>query len=851
MRQNPPKLFTRIKLIPSLLKACAGLLLVVLVGCNGQKALVETDTDPTLWPQLANPLAGDQAVEEEVSRILERMTLEQKVGQVIQPELRNITPEQVRQYHIGSLLNGGGSYPNGDKYATLDDWLELADSFYLASMDTRDGGIAIPIIWGTDAVHGHNNVVGATLFPHNIGLGAANNPELVRKINEITAIEVAVTGMDWNFAPTFAVARDDRWGRTYEAFAESPALVEAYAGKAVEGLQGEVGTDSFFGPGRVIATAKHFVGDGGTEDGVDRADARMSEEKLRDIHSPGYFSAIEAGVLTIMASFNSWNGVLLHGHEYLLTEVLKERMGFDGVVVGDWNGHEFVDGCTRNSCPPSFNAGVDIFMAPNNWQALYANTLAQVKTGEISQERLDDAVRRILRVKLRAGMFDKGLPSKRPYAGKSELLGAPEHRAVARQAVRESLVLLKNNGGLLPLDRQSRVLVAGDGANDIGKQSGGWSVTWQGTGNTNEDFPGGTSIYQGIAEIVRAAGGQVELSESGQFETKPDVAIVVFGEDPYAEMQGDVNHLEYGSDTDLALLQQLQGQGIPVVSVFITGRPLWVNPFLNASNAFVVAWLPGTEGAGLADVLFRTEEGDIHHDFKGRLSFSWPATAVQSPLNQGQDDYQPLFEFGFGLTYSEPDHYLPELSENNGISTTDGTVELDIFRDRPMAPWELVIADGSRRHLPVSGSTASLPGVSVHSIDRNVQEDSRRLIWSGDDMARVSLQASERTDLRPYLAEQGALTFDVRVHTPPTSEVSAGMGCGQDCGAEFDLTAALRTAPVGEWHTLSVDLQCFSEGGADLSLVLVPFYLASSGELDLDLHHVRIVPQGATQHVCK
>ncbi|MDQ2076615.1 exo 1,3/1,4-beta-D-glucan glucohydrolase [Marinimicrobium sp. ABcell2] len=826
-----------------------GMLLASLVACSGLRE--EPGTDPNRWPQLTNPLANEQAVEEEVNRLLERMTVEQKVGQLIQPELRNITPEQIRQYHIGSLLNGGGSYPNGDKYASVDDWLALADSFYLASMDERDGGIAIPIIWGTDAVHGHNNVVGATLFPHNIGLGAANNPELIRKINEITALEVAVTGMDWNFSPTVAVARDDRWGRTYEAYAESPELVKAYAGEAVNGLQGQVGTESFFGPGRLIATAKHFVGDGGTQDGVDRADARMSEEKLRDIHSPGYFSAIEAGVQTVMASFNSWNGVMLHGHEYLLTDVLKERMGFDGLVVGDWNGHEFVDGCTRDSCAQAFNAGVDIFMAPDNWQALYANTLAQVNSGEISQARLDDAVRRILRVKLRAGMFEKGLPSERPYAGQSELLGAPEHRAVARQAVRESLVLLKNNGGLLPLDRHSRVLVAGDGAHDIGKQSGGWSVTWQGTGNTNDDFPGGTSIYQGIAEIVTAAGGQVELQEDGHYQERPDVAIVVFGEDPYAEMQGDVSHLNYTSDTDLALLQRLQNQGIPVVSVFITGRPLWVNAELNVSDAFVVAWLPGSEGAGVADVLFRDDQGAVNHDFKGQLSFSWPANAVQSPLNDGQDDYQPLFEYGYGLTYADRDHNLPILPEESGISATDGTEVLDIFRDRPLAPWELVIADGSRRHLPVTGSGASVPGVTVQSIDRYVQEDSRRLQWSGDDLARVSLQATQRTDLEPYLAERAALQFDLRVDTPPSAEIVVGMACGQDCGAELDLTDALSRAPVGEWQTHSVDLQCLSDGGTELALVLVPFYLASAGAMELDLHHVRIVPDAATQQPCE
>src|SRR5690606_9472939 len=317
-----------------------------------------------------------------------------------------------------------------------------------------------------------------------------------------------------------------------------------------------------------------------------------SEAELVRIHNAGYETALAAGVQTVMASFSSWQDVKMHGNKYLLTDQLKNRMGFDGAVVGDWNGHAFVSGCTSVSCPQSINAGLDIFMAPDpNWKELYNNTLTQVKNGEISAQRLDDAVARILRVKLRAGLFDKGAPSTRELAGNAAVIGSAEHRAIARQAVRESIVLLKNNAQILPVNASSKILIAGDGADNIGKQSGGWSITWQGTGNVNGDFPGGSSIYQGIAQAVQAAGGSVELSADGNYTIKPDVAFVVFGEDPYAEMQGDVASLIYKDETHLALLKKLKADGIKVVSLFITGRPLWANNFINASDAFAVIWL--------------------------------------------------------------------------------------------------------------------------------------------------------------------------------------------------------------------------------------------------------------------
>jgi beta-glucosidase len=611
---------------------------------------------PEIWPQLIQALPADPDLELAVEELLSRLSVEEKVGQVIQVERGQATPADVRNYHLGSVLNGGGSHPSTGN--DPGDWVAAADAFYEASMDTSDGGQAIPIIWGTDAVHGHNNVRGATVFPHNIGLGATRNPELLRRIGEITAIEVAVTGLDWTFGPCVAVARNDRWGRTYEAYSEDPEIHRALAGEIVSGLQGAAGTEELFTDGTIIATAKHFIGDGGTYNGVDQGYNWDSEQDLRDIHGPGYFAAIEAGVQTVMASFSSWQGRKMHAFEELLTDVLKDRMGFDGFVIGDWNGHGQVPGCSNWSCPEAFNAGIDMFMVPNrsNWISLYQTLLSQVSTGEISTARLDDAVRRILRVKMRAGLFERGRPSTRPYAGDLDHFGSAAHRAVARQAVRESLVLLKNDNQLLPLSRQQQVLVAGDGADSIPKQCGGWTYTWQGTGITNANFPGATTIWDGIRQVVEAGGGSPELSADGSYHTAPDVAVVVFGENPYAEGYGDRPNLDYGASRpgDLALLQSLQAAGIPVVSIFLSGRPLWTTPEIDASDVFVAAWLPGTEGDGIAEVIFRDSNEEMAYNFKGLLSFSWPRFPDQTTVNRGDEDYDPLFPYGYGLRYPDP-----------------------------------------------------------------------------------------------------------------------------------------------------------------------------------------------------
>jgi beta-glucosidase len=520
----------------------------------------------------------------------------------------------------------------------------------------------VPVLWGTDAVHGHNNIPGATIFPHNIGLGATRDPQLIRRIGEITALEVRVTGLDWAFSPTVAVARDVRWGRTYESYSENPELVRSYAAAMVQGLQGEPRTARFLDAAHVVATPKHFLGDGGTAGGSDQGDNPGTESELRELDAPGYEAAILAGAQTVMASYSSWQGVKMHGNRALLTDVLKGRFGFDGLLLGDWNGHAQLPGCTPASCAAAINAGLDVLMAPDAWRELHASLLAQARDGTIPRQRLEDAVRRVLRVKLRAHLDSEGRPSARPFAGRFELLGAPEHRAVARQAVRESLVLLKNSHHLLPLSPRANVLVAGDAADSIARQSGGWTIDWQGT-EPNPAFPHAQTIYAGVARWVRAAGGTATLSPGGAFTSRPDVAIVVFGEHPYAESAGDVPTLEYsaGDKHDLDLLRRLRSERVPVVAVFLSGRPLWVNAEINAADSFVAAWLPGAEGEGVADVLFRAADGAVRYDFRGKLSFSWPRSA-QPPAVHHRPGEPPLFRFGYGLTYRD-DGDLPQLPE--------------------------------------------------------------------------------------------------------------------------------------------------------------------------------------------
>ncbi|MEO1573942.1 MAG: exo 1,3/1,4-beta-D-glucan glucohydrolase [Pseudomonadota bacterium] len=806
--------------------------------------------DHDIWPRVDSAVKEDPAVEARISEILDGMTLEQKVGQMMQAEIQNVSPGDATKYHLGSILNGGGSFPGRNKNSSIEDWVALADRFYDASV--KDGGV--PIIWGTDAVHGHNNVVGATLFPHNIGLGAMNNPELMEQIGAATAREVRATGIDWIFAPTVAVVRDDRWGRSYEGYSEDPEVVKAYAGRMVTGMQGSVDNDTLFGAGRTVATAKHFIGDGGTDQGVDQGDTRVDEQTLFDVHAQGYVTALQAGVQTVMATFNRWNGNKVHGEKYLLTDVLKDKMGFDGFVVGDWNGHGQVPGCTNSSCAQAINAGVDLVMVPENWRALHGNTVKQVKSGEISMARIDDAVRRILRVKARSGLLDAPRPSERSDAGDASVIGSPEHRTIARQAVRESLVLLKNAGNVLPLSPKANILVAGKAADSIGQQSGGWTLTWQGTDNKNSDFPGATSILGGIQAAVESAGGTVTYAADGDpGDATPDVAIVVFGETPYAEGQGDIKSLDFGAKypEGQKMLDTLRAAGIPTVSVFLTGRPLWVNPELNRSDAFVVAWLPGSEGQGVSDVLFTDADGNVRYDFTGRLTFSWPSAPTQTPLNKGDANKTPLFAYGAGLGVKDKDTLSAELTEARDAPATDAAGGmLRIFRKRPQAPFKVFLGDKAGWNVAAEGAfTESWGGaLSVRTVDKDVQEDARQFTWSGKGGdGQAYMLASAPQDLRPYLESDSALLVRIRVDKRPKKNVKMRMGCVYPCFAEANMTPFFKKAPLDEWTVLSVDLKCFADNGADFSRIDVPFLLMTHGKFQVSTADIAILPGAAKE----
>jgi beta-glucosidase len=826
--------------------ALAVALSLALAGCGGaggKATAAPTETAASPWPEVSWPLAADPALEKRIDELLATMTVEEKVGQLVQGDIASITPEDVRKYRLGSVLAGGNSDPGGKYDATPAQWLAQADAFYEASMDTSQGGKAIPILYGIDAVHGQSNIVGATLFPHNIGLGAMRNPELMRKIGEVTAIETRATGMEWAFGPTVAVPQDDRWGRTYEGYSESPEVVASYAGVMVEGLQGKVGSKEFLDGTKVIASAKHFLGDGGTTGGKDQGDTAVDEATLVRIHAAGYPSAIAAGAQTVMASFNSVNGERMHGNKPFLTDALKGRMHFGGFVVGDWNGHGQIKGCTNDNCPATINAGLDMAMAPDSWKGFYETTLAAAKAGTISKERLEDAVRRILRVKFRLGLFEAGKPSQRAVGGKFELLGSPEHRAIARQAVRESLVLLKNNGGVLPLQPKQRILVAGDGANDVGKQSGGWTLNWQGTGTKRSDFPNADSIFEGIAAQAKAAGGNAELSVEGKYTAKPDVAIVVFGENPYAEFQGDLPNLLYkpGNDVDLELIRRLKAAGIPVVAVFLSGRPLWMNREINAADAFVAAWLPGSEGAGVADVLLRKADGSVQHDFKGKLSFSWPRTATQYANNVGQKDYDPLFAFGFGLTYADKGTLaaLPEVSGIDGEQSAGGVY---FAKGKPSLGLAMQLSNAGQASMPATAVPVALAdgSLSLSAVDHKAQEDGRRLTWNGSKPASWLLVSGKPLDVTRESNGDVQLQLTLRRDSAVTAPVWLGVGCGDGCSGRVDLQKTLVAIPQGEWKVVGVPLKCFVAAGADVAkLVQVPV-LESSAALQLSVSRIAL-----------
>jgi beta-glucosidase len=784
---------------------------------------------PELWPSAKSPAAiTDPATEAKIDALLGRMTIEQKVGQTIQADISAVTPADLDIYPLGSILAGGNSGPNGNERATPSQWRDLVTAFRAASMRPGPGRVPIPILFGLDAVHGHSNIPGATLFPHNIGLGAARDPELIYRIGVATAAEVAATGIEWTFAPTLAVPQDPRWGRTYEGFAEDPGLVRSYASAMTLGLQGELVPGRPIAADRIAASAKHFLADGGTLGGKDQGDALLSEPELIRIHAQGYPAAINAGTLTVMVSFSGWNGQKHHGNKSLLTDVLKGRMGFEGLVVGDWNAHGQIPGCTATSCAAALNAGLDLYMAPDSWKGLFESLVADVRAGRVPMARLDDAVRRVLRVKAKLGLLN----GTRPSGGDLSIVGAPQHLALAREAVARSLVLLKNNNSVLPIRPGARVLVAGDGADNLSKQAGGWTITWQGTGTTAADFPNGRSIFAGIADAVSKAGGTATLSRAGDWSTKPDVAIVVYGEDPYAEFQGDVPTLDYqpAGASDLALLRRLKAAGIPVVSVFLSGRPMWTNPELNASDAFVAAWLPGSQGDGVADLLVAGSDGKPRRDFTGKLSFSWPNTAA-SPIRN------PLFRYGYGLSYRDR-RRVGRLSEAPGVDIAAAlNVERYFAAGRALAPWTMSISDAGGARPVESGPAASPSGVvSVRSIDLAAQEDAKQFVWSGGGKGAVSI-GGPAADLSRQLGNAFALVIDWRIDAPPAGRVALSFG-----GAALDVTDAIRSTPPGRIGAIHLPLRCFAGAGADLTRVGTPLLLETDNVLGVTIASVRLEP---------
>ena len=797
---------------------------------------------PAQWPQPSWPLPTDAAMEQRIRALMASMSVEEKVGQIVQGDIGSITPAEVKKYRLGSVLAGGGSDPGGRYNAKPAEWLALADAYWEASMDTSAGGHAIPIIWGIDAMHGQSNVVGATLFPHNIGLGATRNPELLREIARITAAETRTTGMEWTFAPTVAVPQDDRWGRAYEGYSEDPALVASYAGVFVEGLQGKAGAADFLDDHHVMTTVKHFLGDGGTTHGKDQGDTTVTEAQLRDIHAAGYIPAIAAGAQSVMASFNSFHGEKMHGHKPLLTDVLKERMNFGGFVVGDWNGHGQVKGCTNTDCAQTFIAGMDMAMAPDTWKGLYESTVKHVKDGTLPMARLDDAVHRILLAKMRMGLFEKPKPSARALGGKFELLGSPEHRAVARQAVRESLVLLKNQNAVLPLSPKQTLLVAGDGADNMTKQTGGWTLTWQGDGTKRDDFPHADTVWDGIRTQVTAAGGKAHLSVDGSYETKPDVAVVVFGEEPYAEFQGDLPDLMFkgGRSGDLELIKKLKADGIPVVAVFISGRPLWMNREINAADAFVAAWLPGSEGEGVADVLLRGRDEKPQHDFRGKLSFSWPRRADQYVNNVGQPGYDPQFAFGHGLSYADNGD-LKALSEEPGIDPTKTRTSTWFDRGAASTGLTLRLTGSNGEPVDIVHPNAATPdgSITMTAINTDVQEGARQFDFSGQGL--VELRSNTPLDLLRETNGDVLVIATLRVDAlPAKASVSYVAASGKASRGEVPIATALARATPGEWTRMGVPLRCLAKAGVEMKGLDVPMGLRASKGVKLSLAKVAV-----------
>lgn len=820
------------------------------------------------WPMVTSAIPRDPRDEETIRSLLAQMTLEEKVGQMIQPELTQLVPEDVRDFKIGSALNGAGCWPGGDKQAPIGVWRDTVETFRAAAEEAyRDRPFRIPFLWATDAVHGHNNVFGATIYPHNIGLGAADDPHLLRRIGQATAREVIATGMGWTFAPTVATPRDRRWGRYYEGYSEDPHIVARYAREMVLGLQGTA--EQLRAGAGVVATLKHWIADGATEFGADRGTARCSEDVLRNIHAAGFLAGIEAGAQAVMVSFSGWENAAnydhtpgptpfnhkVHGSRYLLTDVLKDKIGFDGIVISDWDAHIEVAGCSDGDGGYAYAAGLDVLMVSqrNAWQSIHRTTVEQVRSGVLPMSRIDDAVTRVLRVKLRAGLFDRE-PGAAP-AVPAEVVGCAEHAELNREAARRSLVLLKNAGGALPLAPGGRVLVTGGGADVLSKLTGGWTLSWQG----DDIEPGDLPAARTVAEAVREKAGEVtvdpllERADPAEF----DVAIVVLGEDAYAEMRGTIRpwrsagyaDLKLSYARDLAILRRLRAAGAKVVTVLLTGRPLYTTEEINLSDAFVVAWLPGGEGGpAIADMLFGAA------DFQGRLPCIWPARRDSVAVNRmpphipgytvppEEQTHEPLLPFGFGLSLhdesSPADKPLPldDRVDTTPIAEPGDPIEvfgpghtfvitghhmwsgLDVPRDEPIDTMIVATRPGTG---PSGG-----PALAIRFHGHPA------LVYARPD-------AREPRDLRAYGRPGGVLSIGIRVLESPAAPLL--LACHDDYPGQpgLDLLPRLAGVPAGEWTTLEIPPAELARAGMDLQHVDVPFMLYCDGRGEVEVSDVR------------
>ncbi len=758
-------------------------------------------------------------------QIVEKMTLEQKVGQMIQPEIAYITLEEISQYGIGSVLNGGGSHPYGDRAAPPERWLEFARELREASLKPSDSSLGIPLIWGTDAVHGHNNLRGATIFPHNIGLGAINDPDLIGEIATATAREVAATGIDWTFAPTLAQAKDYRWGRTYESYSDDPAIVEAYGRVMVERIEAE----------GIAATAKHFIGDGGTQAGADQGNTLVaSNTQLMAEHGSGYVGAFEADVDTVMATFNSINGEKVHGSQSLLTSLLRDELNFNGMVISDWNGIGQVSGCSNASCVQAINAGIDMIMVPTEWLAFRNNLIEQVRRGEVSESRIDQAVTRIVDLKQKLGLISRSFdPARQPIS----VVGSPEHRAIAREAVRRSQVLLKNNNATLPLNPNQRILLVGSAADSIPLQAGGWSVTWQGTGTTNADFPGATTLRDAFRNVVESAGGTLEYSPTGNYSSAPDAVVVVLSEQPYAEGSGDLQSLDWSANSPLLQVQALREAGVPVTTLLMSGRPMFVNPELNRSDAFVASWLPGTEAAGITDVLFTDPQGNVAFDMTGKLSFSWPGGAI-NPSNASLPVVANLFERGYGLSYDDTTE-LPQLTEsqtnnqsgivegtgsggdNTGGGNGSGNPNADPFWVFQDGGFTTTFDLGTRAfdsaidyELCVDDNGAACPSISWSYLSDTERGTVLEILHEpAAPFAALFTESSTGLNLSDY--QSGNFVLDLK-HMEGPNNYRMKLDCFYPCeSAHIDLNVQ----PGNDWQTVKVPVSAFTSNGLDITKV--------------------------------